>query len=395
MRLLILQYAGDYREAVQRFAEGGGETYYAQKYSVDAVAEIGKQIEEVVVLCCHTAEPYNEVLQNGVRAIGAGFKKEIQVKNLINLLEKQDPTHLIVCTPIREILSWAIKNKIQTIAVLADSFSTKGLRNKVQSYLLARLLNNKQIKWVFNHGINSCTSLQKIGVKSKKIIPWDWPSVVTPDSFSPKLLRVNVNTWNLFYVGSVTESKGVGDILESIAKLRDKNLLVSLKIAGQGNIEYFINKAKQLKIEDCIEFLGLVPNNAVVNLMRKADLVLIPSRHEYPEGFPMTIYEALCSRTPIIASDHPMFQNNLKSGINAMIFLAGNSVALSECIEKLLSDSALYESLSIASFDAWKRLQIPVKWADMIKHWLDDLPENQQWLLDYQLASGRYNCMLN
>jgi glycosyltransferase involved in cell wall biosynthesis len=395
MRLLILQYAGDYREAVQRFSEGEGETYYAQKYSVNAVAEIGKQIEEVTVLCCHTAEPYNEVLQNGVRAIGAGFKKEIQVKNLINLLEKQDPTHLIVCTPIREILSWAIKNKIQTIAVLADSFSTKGLRNKVQSYLLARLLNNKQIKWVFNHGINSCTSLQKIGVKSKKIIPWDWPSVVTPDSFSPKLLRVNVNTWNLFYVGSVTESKGVGDILEAIAKLRDKNLLVSLKIAGQGNIGYFINKAKQLKIEDCIEFLGLVPNNAVVHLMRKADLVLIPSRHEYPEGFPMTIYEALCSRTPIIASDHPMFQNNLKSGINAMIFLAGNSTALSECIEKVLSDSALYESLSVASFDAWKRLQIPVKWADMIKHWLDDLPENQQWLLDYQLASGRYNCMLN
>ena len=27
MRLLIVQYAGDYREAFERFAEGKGETY--------------------------------------------------------------------------------------------------------------------------------------------------------------------------------------------------------------------------------------------------------------------------------------------------------------------------------------------------------------------------------
>ncbi|NEQ88464.1 MAG: glycosyl transferase family 1, partial [Moorea sp. SIO2I5] len=44
MRLLIIQYAGDYREAFERLANGGPETYYAQKYSVDSVAEIGKQI---------------------------------------------------------------------------------------------------------------------------------------------------------------------------------------------------------------------------------------------------------------------------------------------------------------------------------------------------------------
>lgn len=391
MRLLIVQYAGDYREAVQRFADGGNETYYAQKYSVDTVAEIGKQIEEAAVLCCMTAEPYNEVVQNGVRAIGAGFNKKIQSKKLIQLLEQQKPTHLIVSTPIKKVFQWASHKKIRTIALLADSFSKKGLRNKLQNYFLVNLLNDNQVEWVCNHGINSCMALKQIGVNSNKIIPWDWPSVVTPDSFSPKLLRVNATTWELFYVGGVTESKGVGDILESIANLRAKKLSVSLKVAGKGDTEYFINKAKQLQIEDCVEFLGLVPNRDVVDLMRKADLVLIPSRHEYPEGFPMTIYEALCSRTPIIASDHPMFQNNLKHGINAMIFPATNSITLSACIEKLLSDSALYHSLSVASYDAWKRLQIPVKWADMINRWMDDSDENQHWLFEHQLSSGRYN----
>jgi len=391
MRLLMVQYTGDYREAVQRFAKGGVDTYYAQKHSVDAVAEIGMQIEEVAVLCCMSAESYNEVLANGVRAIGAGFNKEIEIKKLINLIEEQNPTHLTIHTPIREVFRWAIQNKIPTMAVLADSFPTKGLRNQLKNYILANLLNNERIKWVGNHGINSSKSLQNIGIKPKKIIPWDWPSIVTPDSFSPKNLRFDVNTWNLLYVGSVTESKGVSDILESIAKLKDKKFSVSLKIAGRGEIEYFLNQARQLEIEECIDFLGLVPNNAVVHLMREADIVLVPSRHEYSEGFPMTLYEALCSRTPIIASDHPMFQNNLKHGVNAMIFPASNPIALSASIEELTSNSVLYASLSAASGDAWKRLQIPVKWADLINCWLDDSPENQQWLFEHRLSSGRYN----
>ncbi len=48
MRLLMVQYAGDYREAVERFAEGKGETYYAHKYSVGDHALIGAN---AVVTC--------------------------------------------------------------------------------------------------------------------------------------------------------------------------------------------------------------------------------------------------------------------------------------------------------------------------------------------------------
>lgn len=390
MRLLMVQYTGDYRETVKRFAEGGGETYYAQKYSVDAVAEIGKKIEKVAVLCCLTAEPYNEVLPNGVRAIGAGFDKKIDVGEIIKLITAQNPTHLVIQTPIKEVFTWAIRNKVKTIAILADSYPTQGLKNKWRNYRLAKLINNNQIDWVGNHGVNSCKFLKNIGVKADKIIPWDWPSVVTPDSFSPKTLRMDVNACNLVYVGSITEAKGVGDILESAAKLRDKNLAVSLKIAGKGETEYFLNKARNLKIDDCVEFLGLVPNNAVVHLMREADIVLIPSRYEYTEGLPMTIYEALCSRTPIVASDHPMFKTNLKDGVNAVIFPAANSAACSECIEKLLSSPDIYESISVNSYEAWQRIQIPVKWADMINRWLFDSPENQQWLFAHRLDSEHY-----
>ncbi|MGE5658572.1 MAG: glycosyltransferase [Actinomycetota bacterium] len=390
MRLLIVQFAGDYRETVQRFAKGGGETYYAQKYSVDAVAEIGKNIEEVAVICCLTTESYDEILPNGVRAIGAGFHQKIDLKKLIELIQNQKPTHLVLRTPIRELFQWAIRNQVKTLATLADSFSTEGLRNKIRNHRLVAALNHPQIEWVGNHGINSCRSLQKIGVNPHKIIPWDWPAMIAPDSFSPKMLSSAENPRNLFYVGSVSASKGVGDVLAAVAQLKAQNFSVHLKIAGAGETDFFIHQTKQLQIEDCVTFLGLVENQAVVHLMREADLVLIPSRHEYPEGFPMTIYEALCSRTPIVASDHPMFQNYLKNGINAMIFPASNSTALSEKIEKLLSDPTLYHHLSVAAAEAWKQLQIPVKWADLLNRWLNSSEENRNWLLAHTLAARIY-----
>ncbi len=168
-----------------------------------------------------------------------------------------------------------------------------------------------------------------------------------------------------------------------------------MTVAGGGQIEHFIKQANQLKIENCVEFLGVVPNNTVVNLMREADVVLVPSRHEYPEGFPLTIYEALCSRTPLVASDHPMFRGNLEHGVNAMIFPAGHPNALAASIETLLSDSLLYHRLSLASCDAWQRLQIPVKWGELIKRWLDNSPENKQWMFEHRLASGLYNSPLS
>jgi glycosyltransferase involved in cell wall biosynthesis len=390
MRLFIVQYAGDYRETFLRFQQGGQETYYAQKYSVDVVAQLAKQCEEVTTLCLLTQESYNEVLEPGLRAIGAGFRENVLIKPIIELLERQQPTHLVIRTPIPELFQWAIKKKVKTLATLADSFRNKNFKNKVKNYFLTKLLNHQQIEWIGNHGIDSCLSLRDIGVNPNKLIPWDWIHEISPESFSPKNIDQKKENWDLIYVGSVVQAKGVGDILEAVSQLKAQNVSVKLKIVGGGDRTDFQQQSTQLQISDRVEFTGLVPNHAIIHLMREADLVLIPSRHEYPEGFPMTIYEALCSRTPIVASDHPMFQSKLKHEQTAAIFPAGNSEALANCIKKLLSDPPLYRNLSVASSQTWKSLQIPVKWADLIDRWLDNSSESQAWLFNHRLSSGIY-----
>lgn len=392
MRLVIVQYAGDYAEAFDRLAKGGSETYYAQKYSVDAVTEMAKRAESVTVICCMTPEFNDRVLENGVRAIGCGFNYKIDTQKLIELIAQQKPTHLVMRTTFPDIFRWAIKNKIKTIAVFAESIATTTWRNKYRNYFLSQLLNNKQIEWVGTYGITSSFLFQQIGVKADKIIPWDFLLETNPGSLSPKKIPADIKKIQLFYAGSLIQSKGVGDILRAVAKLRERNnISVHLKMAGKGEEEFFAQRVEELQIKDCVDFLGIVPTQSLEPLMRESDLVLVTSRHEYPEGFPLTIQHALRTRTPIVASDHPMFKTHLKHGINSMIFEAGNSLALAECIEKVISDSALYHNLSVASHSTWQELRLPVKWADLIDRWLDDSPESKQWLFEQRLASAAYN----
>ena len=391
MRLVIVQYGGDYGKVFQDLAKGEAETYYAQKYSVDAVTEMRKRAESVTVICCMTTEFEDVVLANGVRAIACGFSHKINSQKLIQLIADQNPTHLVMRTIISDVFKWAIKNKIRTIAVFAESIPTKTWRNKIRNYFLAKLLNNQQIEWVGTYGITSSLLFKEIGVKPDKIIPWDFLLDANPGSLSPKEIPAGVNTLKLFYAGLLVQSKGVGDILEAVAKLRERNISVHLKMAGKGEEELFCKRVEELQIKDSVKFLGMIATSTLEDKMREADVVLVTSRHEYPEGFPLTIQHALRTRTPIVASDHPMFKTHLKHGVNSMIFEAGNSLALAECLEKLISDPPLYHNLSVTSHSTWYELRLSVKWAELIDRWLDDSPESKQWLFEKRLASGAYN----
>lgn len=391
-RLLIAQYAGDVRQAFNALADGCAETYYAQRYSLDVLLSCQQWNDAVGTLVFLTDEVYDEVLPNGIRVMGAGFNgASVDDARLLQMVEAFRPTRLVLRTPNPALLQWAIKHQVRTLVTLADSFQTKGLKNRVWNYRLNRLLSSPWVDWVGNHGINSSLSLQHIGLNPQKIIPWDWPAVITPSAYLPKSHVASPERVNLFFAGSISEAKGIGDVLRAIPLLKQRGLDVQLKAAGKGDIAGFEQEAQQLGIASNVNFLGLVPHHDIVKLMREADIIVIPSRHAYPEGLPMTVYEGFCSRTPIVASDHPMFKGKLQHEMNAMIFSEGNVEALAACVARLCSQPELYQQLSAASAEAWEKLQIQVKWGDLLERWLVDSPENHRWLLERCLTSATYD----
>jgi glycosyltransferase involved in cell wall biosynthesis len=390
MRLTIVQYAGDYREAWQRFDRGGKATYQAQRYSVDLVGKLAQRLEQVVVVCALTDEPYDVVLPNKVRSIGAGLKLGFRPRDILPLLATTAPDRIVLTTPMVALLKWSRKQRVRTITALADSFRKGRSRKWIAHRLLASELNSANVDWVGNHQVAACLSLVDIGVQPDKIVPWDWPPSHCPSDHAPRELSPG-QSLKLVYVGSVEEAKGVGDLLRALQQLKSSGERHEVAVIGLDRDGSMESLAASLCLDEQVRFAGVVPNEDVPYAMRQADAVIIPSRREYPEGLPLTIYEALAARTPIIASDHPMFRGSLVHEESALIFPAGQSEALAAAIRRLNGDGELYARLSRNSIAAWEALQLPVTWGDLIEKWLSDEPSDREWLFAHRLNSGLYD----
>ena len=385
--LVFVQY-GDFREDASRLAQGGPETYQSQRASVDYVVGLCARGWRVCVVNLATQAPFDENLACGARVIGLGPSGfALPGREWRSLLDELAPERLIVRTPLRPALSWAKRRRCRTLVTLADSFHGNGLRAILQRWRLRRLLAGPNVEFVANHGRNASFQLARMGIPQDKIVPWDWAPSMSPREQPPKGAIAGGRPVRLLYAGGLFPGKGVDDLLRAVRILADEGREVRLSLLGKGDEQARRALAASLALDGLVEFVGLVPNAEVAGRMRDADVVVVPSRPEYPEGLPMTIYEALCARTPIVASNHPMFVGNLVDGESALIFPAGEAEALARAIARLIDEPAIYEALSLRSAAAWERLQLPVKWIEMIERWLnDDLP----WLARHSLASGIY-----
>jgi glycosyltransferase involved in cell wall biosynthesis len=168
--------------------------------------------------------------------------------------------------------------------------------------------------------------------------------------------------------------------------LERRGLALKLTVAGGGDIEQWRSRASQFGVERQVEFAGLVSHSEVRKLMRRHDMVLVPSRHDYAEGLPNTIYEALAARSPLIMSDHPAFRGRLADGEEALVFGAADPSSLAASIERLLADPDLYQRLSERSEAAHDSLYIGMEFKELVLEFLRDPHDRTGWVKRHSLA---------
>jgi glycosyltransferase involved in cell wall biosynthesis len=392
-RLLFVQF-GDYLEAAQRFAEGGKETYAAQRYTVEFVAELAKRLERVAVLTFSKDYPPQQ-LPSGVHCAGVQLYRDGQRNQHLELIRaaaRENPTHIVVVGPLIPLLYWAGLTRKRVLPLFADSFHAAGLRERVKARVLAWGLNRKGIEWVSNHNLAASLDLYRIGVDPHKIVPFDWPAEVVPQDFSPKPAPSG-KPFRLIYVGSMIETKGVGDAIRAVSVLRGQRREVELSLAG-GESEEYQRLVDELGLGSAVHFLGCQSHDRIVPLMNEHDASLVPSWHEYPEGLPMTIYEGLCSRSPVIVSDHPMFGIRMKDGKNCVVFEAASPESLAGAVTRLIDEPGLYARLSKSAETATEDYLCPLKWDRLIATWLNPNRQTRDSLREFSL-SIQYPNLLN
>jgi glycogen(starch) synthase len=102
------------------------------------------------------------------------------------------------------------------------------------------------------------------------------------------------------FVGGLIERKGVRWLLEAFAICRGDDPALTLTLVGDGELRPELEeRTAQLGLADAVTFLGAVPPDVALRLMREHDVLVHPSRYE---TFGVTVVEAVAAGLPVIVT---------------------------------------------------------------------------------------------
>ncbi len=381
----IFFYAGDFVDVLRRDAAGEQQIYATHGEVARLILGLKAVGVLVTIYSYVTDTAKDETPIDGVRVVSLGASGSSR-GILKAAVEKVDADTIIAHFAFPELLSAAIASGKRVFAGLANSYNERGIKQFIRRVRIARLLNNQRIRMITNHCLPSTQHLARIGVDRSKLVPWDVPHRFRPGNNSPKQLVAKA-TYKVAYAGSIAELKGVGDLIKAIALLKAKEVHLNASFAGLGDISAMQSLADSLGVGECVNFRGIVGNDDVFKMFRDADLVAVPSRTAYPEGFPLTMFEAIASRSPIICSDHPMFQPVLSDGYNCAVFRSADVDGFASAMRRVLTAPALYKTLSESAEQTWTALEGPADWRTLITTWVVE-GENSPWLEPYRLKAS-------
>ena len=94
--------------------------------------------------------------------------------------------------------------------------------------------------------------------------------------------------------------KGLAYLIEAMAKLRADGADISLTVIGRAKPGKSMDLIERYGLADHIQFVSGVPDERIVELYSEAELAVVPSLYE---GFSLPAIEAMCSGTPLVATD--------------------------------------------------------------------------------------------
>jgi glycosyltransferase involved in cell wall biosynthesis len=144
-------------------------------------------------------------------------------------------------------------------------------------------------------------------------IPWQKihiiPGGVDIDHFQNNLSRQEAriklgwptNRPILFTSRRLVHRMGIDKLLQAIAMIKTGIPDIWLAIAGRGHIQALLQQqAKELGLENNVQFLGFLPENDLPVAYQAADLTVMPSQSF--EGFGLAIVESLACGTPVLCT---------------------------------------------------------------------------------------------
>lgn len=166
--------------------------------------------------------------------------------------------------------------------------------------------------------------------------------------------------------GRVVKEKGHADFIKALALLRERGLEPSVDIAGDGPLRGLIQQQVAEAGLTRVTFHGALPHDALMQIVGRADIVAVPSRHE---GFGLTALEAMALGRAVVASDAGGLPEVVgKAGITVP---AGDTHALADGLGDLCADPERRAELGRAAQARAIQFDAPSVAADLAERYAD------------------------
>lgn len=153
--------------------------------------------------------------------------------------------------------------------------------------------------------------------------------------------------WNVLFLSRIIHDKGIYETIEAISILGKKYERIELIIAGDGEE---LDKVKSLVRKSCVKnvsFVGYVTGIEKYRLLERSHILCFPS---YSEGFPNTIVEAMAFGLPVVTRPVGGIADFFKNGNHGFATTSKKAAVFAQFIEMLLTDTELYEKISLGNY---------------------------------------------
>ena len=151
-------------------------------------------------------------------------------------------------------------------------------------------------------------------------------------------------------VGRLVEKKGFGDLIDACQLLKQRGISFRCDLVGAGILSKTLKgKIKSLGLREQVRMLGPLSQEQLLPHYERAMVFALPCI-EAADGdrdiIPNVVKEAMAIGVPVVTSWFPAIDELVEHGVTGLLVPPSDAVALAECLEFLLSDSALRQCLA-------------------------------------------------
>lgn len=183
----------------------------------------------------------------------------------------------------------------------------------------------------------------------------DFPFKVIPDGldlnrFSPVLRSADPNCVRILTIGRLIPRKGFQLLIQALPQVTAEAAVdFEIEIVGDGPYrDTLVALAKDLKVDELIQFAGSVSYSELPQNYRDADIFVLCS---LAEGMPLVVLEAMGTALPIVASSVQGIEDLVRTGMNGVLFPPNDVNELARSLIGLINDGESRVRMGKSSVD--------------------------------------------